>query len=222
MSECKSPITLTTSADVSSKRLVKLSSGTVLHNTSTSTDSPIGVSDYAGASGDNIAIRLLSEPGTIEMTSSGAISQDASVYAADAGKIQALPTTGGAYKRIGTAMEASTLDGDIIEILPSLSDDIEYVAETILSSGSVSVVNGVATQIDSSGGSIAATLADGSVIGQKKFIVMTDASNSSTVSIAHHATSDPEVATFDAVDEFLELVWTGTEWETVKATATFV
>lgn len=222
MSEIKSPITLTTGASVSSKRLVKLSSGTAIHNTATSTDKPIGISDYAGASGDNIVVRLLSEGGTIEVTAAGAISQDALVYAAAAGKVQALPTAGGQYKQIGIAMEAATTDGDITEVLPYEFGKLVNVTEEITASGALSVVEGVASELDSSGGAIAGTLADGSVVGQKKFIVMTNASNSSTVSIAHHATSDPEVATFDAVDEFLELVWTGTEWETVKATATFV
>lgn len=222
MSEIKSPITLLTSEEVSQKRLLKLSAGAVLHNTSDVTDNPVGTSDYYAASGDAVAVRLLSEAGTLEITAAGVISQNADVYAADAGKVQALPTDGGAYKKVGVAMEASTADGDIIEVLPYESGDIEYVAESIIASGSVSVVPGVATQLDSSSAAIAGTLADGSVIGQKKFIVMTDATNSSTVSIAHHETSDPEVATFDAVDEFLELVWTGTEWATVKATATFV
>jgi hypothetical protein len=51
---------------------------------------------------------------------------------------------------------------------------------------------------------------------------MTDASNSSTLTIASHETADAEVATFDAVDEYLVLEWSGTEYVTIKATATFV
>ena len=78
------------------------------------------------------------------------------------------------------------------------------------------------TSIDSSGGAVTGTLGDGDYIGQLKTIVMTEASNSSTVSITNHETSDPEVATFDAVDEYLLLVWTGTEWATVSNTCTFV
>ena len=35
-----------------------------------------------------------------------------------------------------------------------------------------------------------------------------------------HETSDPEVFTFDAVNELLVLVWAGFEWATLKATAT--
>lgn len=78
------------------------------------------------------------------------------------------------------------------------------------------------TLLDSSSNAINATLDAGQYPGQRKTIVMTEASNSSTVSITSHQTSDPEVATFDAVDETLELMWTGTEWVTIFATATFV
>jgi len=75
--------------------------------------------------------------------------------------------------------------------------------------------------IDSSANAVDATLAAGTYIGQIKVIVMTEASNSSTVSIANHQTSDPEVATFDAVDETGVFMWTGTEWITLFATCTF-
>jgi len=221
MSATNSPLTFTTGAAVSQKRLVKLSSGEVIHNTATYTDAPIGVSEYNAADGDNVAIQTLSTAGTLEMTAAGAITSGVAVYAAAAGKVQAIPTDGGRYRKIGIALEAATADGDIIEILPiGIVEEFTDVTETITASGALSLI--VPSQLDSTGGAIAGTLADGTTVGQKKYIVMTEASNSSTVSIAKHVTSDPEVATFDAVDEFLELVWTGTEWETVKATATFV
>ena len=79
-----------------------------------------------------------------------------------------------------------------------------------------------ATVIDSSGGAVSGTLGNGTYIGQIKTIVMTDATTSSTVSITNHQTSDPEVATFDAVDETGVFMWTGTEWITIFATCTFV
>jgi hypothetical protein len=215
-----SPLTFTTGAAVSAKRLVKLSSNTVIHNTATYTDKPLGVAEVAAASGDVVAVALLSADGTMEMTAGGVISYGADVYAAADGKVTALSTTGGRYRKVGVALEAATADGDIIQVLPIAQDVFTDVIETITASGALSLI--VPTQLDSTAGAIAGTLADGTVIGQKKYIVMTNATNSSTVSVAHHATSDPEVATFDAVDEFIELVWTGTEWETVKATCTFV
>jgi len=118
MAERMSPITLATSAAVSAKRLVKLSTGTAIHNTATATDDPVGVACYAAASGDDVAIRLLTEPGTFEMVAAGAISLGADVYAAADGEIQAVPTAAGTYRKIGIAMEAATADGDFIEVLP--------------------------------------------------------------------------------------------------------
>jgi len=127
MSEIKSPITLLTGAAVSAKRLVKLSDGTALHNTATETDDPIGVADYAAASGERLAVRLLSEPGTLEITAAGVIPSNADVFAGADGKVSALPAGAGNYKKIGIAMEAATADGDIIEILPYGLGTIENV-----------------------------------------------------------------------------------------------
>jgi len=76
--------------------------------------------------------------------------------------------------------------------------------------------------INSVGGAITGTLGSGYYIGQTKTIVMTEATTSSTISITNHQTSDPEVATFDAIDETGIFMWTGTEWITIFATCTFV
>jgi len=219
MSEIKSPITLTTGAAVANKRLVQLSSGEVIHNIAT-TD-PIGVADYAAADGDEVAIRLLSEAGTLEMTASGIIALDADVYATAAGKVSALSTDGGTYQKIGICMEAATADGDIIEILPVVVTTTTVTVDTTATTTAPVIVPGSVTLIDSNANAVDGTLADDTVIGRETYLVMTDASNSSTVSIAHHVTSDPEVATFDAVDETLTLKWNGTEYETIHATATF-
>lgn len=89
--------------------------------------------------------------------------------------------------------------------------------------GTVTLRNFGVSDLDSSGGAVSATLGSGTYVGQIKIITMySDATNSSTVSITNHETSDPEVATFDALDEYLVLVWTGTEWATVANTCTFV
>lgn len=78
------------------------------------------------------------------------------------------------------------------------------------------------TSIDSNSNAVDGTLGSGEHIGQIKTIVMIEASNSSTISITNHQTSDPEVATFDAVDETGVFLWSGTEWITLFATCTFV
>jgi len=75
-----------------------------------------------------------------------------------------------------------------------------------------------ATLIDSSGGAVTGTLGTNTIIptGFIKTIVMTNASNSSTVSVTNHETSDPEVITFAAVDDTAILLFTGSEWITIK------
>ena len=95
------------------------------------------------------------------------------------------------------------------------------IKETLTASGAVNPLS-IPTELDSNAGALTMTLADGSHIGDHKLIVMTEASNASTVSATHHETSDPELGTFDAVDEYWLLVWTGTEWATVANTCTFV
>jgi len=45
--------------------------------------------------------------------------------------------------------------------------------------------------------------------------VMIEASNSSTVTVAQHVTSNPEVFTFAAAGDSLVLMWDGTDWSTV-------
>ena len=77
------------------------------------------------------------------------------------------------------------------------------------------------SNIDSTANAVDATLADGTYVGQEKYFIMTEASNSSTVTVANHETSAPEVFTFDALDESLMLKWTGAVWSTIgTATAT--
>lgn len=120
--------TFITGAAVSAKRLLKLSSGEVVHNTVTATDDPIGVSQYAAADGDALAVRFINDDGTFEITAAGAITAGAEVYAADDGKVQALPAAAATYRKIGIALEAATADGDIIEILP-----YDYQATTVVS-----------------------------------------------------------------------------------------
>ena len=210
----------TTSAAVSAKRLVKMAStGLVAHCTAADADTAIGVTDYAAASGADVGVKLLNFPGTFEMTAVAAITSGAAVYQAADGKVSMTPVAGG---KIGIAIEAATADNDIIEVLPlvtSAENAVEAV-QTVIASGAITP--GAVTYLNSAGGAIAGTLADDTVPGRLTTIVMQEATASSTVSIAHHVTSDPEVATFDAVDETLVLIWTGTEYATIYATATFV
>jgi hypothetical protein len=112
------PLAFTTGAAVEAKRLVKLSSGDVIHNTVTSTDEPVGATLFAAGSGERVAVAPLNKEGTLELTAGGAISQDADVYAAADGKVTALSGSAGDYKKIGKALQAASGDGSIIEVLP--------------------------------------------------------------------------------------------------------
>ena len=99
-------------------RLVKLASGTVVKNTATATDDPIGAALVNGIEGEFTSVNFLHYGGTLDMVAAGAIPKGDEVYAADDGKIQALPAGVGTYRKIGVALEAASGDGAIIEVLP--------------------------------------------------------------------------------------------------------
>ena len=219
MSYNNGPLTLLAGAALAAKILVKMVAGEAVPNTVDG--APIGVNDYAVADTENAEVSTLNAGGTREIKAAGAIGINADVYAAADGEISVLPTDGGTYTKVGVAMEAATADGDIIEVIPIPGGALVEVT-TALTTTAPAIVPGTSNTIDSTSNAVDATLADDTVIGRLTTIVMSEASNSSTVSIAHHVTSDPEVATFDAVDEVLVLMWTGTEYATIHATATFV
>jgi hypothetical protein len=85
--------------------------------------------------------------------------------------------------------------------------------ETLTAAGAASIWG--VTILNSAAAACDATLADGEVIGQRKTFIMSDASNSTTVTVANHVTSDPEVFTFAQVGDALELIWNGTDWSTL-------
>ena len=100
--------------------------------------------------------------------------------------------------------------------------NLQYGAnlETLTSTAPVIDPDITVSLIDSTSNAVDGTLADGTEEGQIKMIVMIEASNSSTVTVAKHLTSDPEVFTFDAVEEMLIMVWGGGQWNTIHKTAT--
>ena len=86
-----------------------------------------GARDYTEA-GNSASIKYLTSPGTIEMEAAGAIVSGADVFAAADGKIEALPATTGTYRRIGTALEAASAAGAVIEVLPDDFNSTKTVA----------------------------------------------------------------------------------------------
>ncbi len=109
-------------------RLVKFSSGSVVYNTAAAEDEPVGVNEYQVAQGGGVSIRLLCDPGTIEVAAAGEVAAGAKVYAAADGKVQALPALAGTYRRIGTALTPAAANGEVIEVLPLESGALEVVS----------------------------------------------------------------------------------------------
>ncbi len=113
--QSESPFNRLAAAALSVFRLVKLSGASVVPNTATATDEPIGVTQAAYADAATAALRDIKHGGTHKVTAAGAISAGAKIYAAADGKVQALPVGAGTYREVGRALEAATADGDIIE-----------------------------------------------------------------------------------------------------------
>lgn len=87
----------------------------------------------ATASGDEIGVKLRNAPGTRKMVASGSISAGAAVYAAASGKIASSGTV-----IEGTAMEAASADGDIIEVMPvGMGSSVVAGTATVAATGSV-------------------------------------------------------------------------------------
>jgi hypothetical protein len=80
----------------------------------------LGTMEYRALStNEQGTVRLRTAPGTQLMVASGAITAGNPVYAAASGKVAA---SGTVY--CGTALEAATADGDLIEVLPGPNTDL--------------------------------------------------------------------------------------------------
>ena len=97
---------------------VKLSSGVLA--VAGATDKDIGVLDRRAQANDYANVRLRTAEGTDCMIASEAITAGATVYTAADGKIGNTAT--GAFQ-VGTALEAATADGDVIEVLRNRHGD---------------------------------------------------------------------------------------------------
>ena len=85
------------------------------------TDKEVGsATREAYASGDQIAVKLRTGAGTHKLVASAALTVGDTVYTAASGKIGASAST--AYE-LGIALETSTADGDVIEVLYNAHGD---------------------------------------------------------------------------------------------------
>lgn len=85
----------------------------------TASDVELGTMELPCTAAGPATVRLRTAQGTRKMVASVAITAGDPVYAAAGGKIAA---TGGVF--VGTALEAATADGDVIEVLPGPNTDL--------------------------------------------------------------------------------------------------
>lgn len=108
-----SPMTFTSGEAIAVALRVKLA--TRIAWLATATDYGIGTSIEGVAISKDLAIRNYEHGGSHKMTASGVIVAGAKAYAAAGGKIAATGTL-----LIGTALDAATGDGSVIEVMPHL------------------------------------------------------------------------------------------------------
>lgn len=114
-----SPLSFQAGGTVAANRLVKLSSGTVVHSAAEG-DVTIGVALQAGSSGDQIPVQTVA--GTIaKVTAAGAIAVDIIVEATSDGKVTT--AAGAASRSVAILLEAASGDGAVVKalLLPSLN-----------------------------------------------------------------------------------------------------
>lgn len=88
-------------------------------------DKEIGTAlNEAFADGDRVAVKLRTAPGTHKMIAADAVSIGDAVFTQASGKVGDTEAT--AFL-VGTALDAATADGDIIEVLPNMHGDTAAV-----------------------------------------------------------------------------------------------
>ena len=99
---------------------VKLSSGKLA--AAGLADKELGTMEEASVADLDVrSVRLRTAEGTCKMVAAGAVTLGAAVYTAASGKIDDVATATGFL--IGTALEAATADGDVIEVLRNSHGD---------------------------------------------------------------------------------------------------
>lgn len=99
-------------------------------------DVELGTMEVACTAAGPTTVRLRTAKGTCKMVASAAITAGVTVYAAANGKIASSGTV-----TIGTALEAATADGDVIEVLRHADAGPVFVAQTVTADDSESALN---------------------------------------------------------------------------------
>ncbi|MCK5128162.1 MAG: hypothetical protein KAR42_18040 [candidate division Zixibacteria bacterium] len=117
MGKTTNPITFIANVELAQKLRVAIVPGTTTSPPNVGIagvgDAGIGINDVLAAITTLCAVEPFNKTGTLEMVANGVIAEGADVFPAAGGKISATA----AGSALGKAMEASTADGDIIEIL---------------------------------------------------------------------------------------------------------
>jgi hypothetical protein len=103
-----------------------------------------------------------------------------------------------------TITDDLTVGGDVAVTGNIINSGLETLAE----SGAISIAKPI-TLLDSSGGALAMTLADGTV-GQRKIIICKTAGNNAVITPAHFDGGD--TITMNAVGDSVELVFANATW----------
>lgn len=168
--------------------------------------------DPAVAAGDVVAVRLRTASGTRKMVASEAIAANAPVYAAASGKVAA---NGSILE--GTALEAASADGDVIEVLPPagvvVMGGVLAAAQQALSGAGAVNVTTFYTAVTTTGAN-ALTLADGTFPGQLKKIKQIVDGGDGTLTPDNLAGGT--TITFADAGDYCLLVWDGQEWVAVE------
>lgn len=110
--------TLLAGEDLAANRRVKIESGTVTTPPEVvyadAGEQHIGVTEFAASDGDPVTIRLITAPGTVEISAADSFSVGATLYGAANGQIS--DTSSGSA--LGIAAEAATAQNDLVEVMP--------------------------------------------------------------------------------------------------------
>lgn len=189
---------------------VKISSGKLA--AAGAGDACIGVMREASfADGDVKTVHLRSANGTMKMVASEAITAGNPVYAAASGKVAA-----DGYIPEGIALETSSADGDVIEVMPCevyQTGGVLNAAQQALSGAGAINVTTFYTAVTTTGAN-ALTLADGAFPGQLKKIKMIVDGGDGTLTPT--TLTGGTTITFADAGDYVLLLWDGDSWVPVE------
>jgi len=203
--------------------------GIEIHDVGNSTATSVNVNEniFLGG-GTNIPIYARTNVAKLHLNVRGNTFQDGTpAYFITLRDAESLYVVGNEFITTATSwqIDYNTVTSVRVENNQGLDKTVSTDATTLETYG-VTSINSIDNKVDS-------TLPDGDFVGQIKIIVMINATNPSDITVTHHdnvvgeppnsgvPTGDGEIALFNDTGEVWILMWTGTEWTTLRATCTF-